>query len=109
MVSREIIMDIRDSEGDKLFRKTLPLQIGKKPALYVATVFLLIAVALSPVPYFLYILNEWYLLAIIPVDAITLYAIFHSHLDIKNVGRAASLIRLSLAIGLIAFIAGALL
>lgn len=109
MVSREIIMDIRDSEGDKLFRKTLPMQMGKKPALYVATFFLLVAVVLSPIPYFLYILNEWYLIVIIPVNIITLYAIFYSHLDIKNVDKTASLIRIALAIGLIAFIAGALL
>jgi len=109
MISREIIMDIRDSEGDSLFRKTLPMQIGKKPALHIATIFLLIAVALSPVPYFLYILNEWYLLAIIPVDIITLYAIFHSHSDLKNVGKTASLIRIALAIGLVAFIVGSLL
>jgi len=109
IVSREIIMDIRDSEGDKLFRKTLPMQIGKKPALYIATVFLLAAVVLLPVPYFLYILNGWYLLAIIPVGIITLYAMFHAYLDIKNVDKTASLMRIALAIGLIAFIAGALL
>ena len=108
MVSREIIMDIRDSEGDKLFRKTLPIQIGKKPALHVATFFLIIAIILSPFPYFSYILNEWYLIAIIPVDLIALYAVIGTYIDIQNAGKAASLIRIALAIGLVAFVLGAI-
>jgi geranylgeranylglycerol-phosphate geranylgeranyltransferase len=109
MVSREIIMDIRDCEGDEPYRNTLPMKIGKKPALHVATIFLLIAVVVSPIPYFLYILNEWYLIAIVPVNIITLYSVFNSYVDIKNVAKAASLMRIALAIGLVAFVIGALL
>ena len=108
MVSREIIMDIRDSEGDKLFRKTLPIQIGKKPALHVATFFLILAIILSPIPYFSYILNEWYLVAIIPVDLIAIYAVIRTYTDIQNAGKAASLIRVALAIGIVAFVLGAI-
>jgi len=106
MVSREIIMDIRDSEGDKKYRRTLPVKIGKKSALHIATFFLIIAVVLSPVPYFTYLLNEWYLFAVMPVDIIAIYAIFNTYSDIKNAGKAASLIRIALAIGLVAFVLG---
>jgi len=109
MVSREIIMDIRDSEGDKQSRKTLPVKIGKRSALHVATIFLICAVALSPVPYFTFILNEWYLFAIIPVDLIAIYAVYNTYSDIKYAGKAASLIRIALAIGLVAFVLGATL
>jgi geranylgeranylglycerol-phosphate geranylgeranyltransferase len=108
MVSREIIMDIRDSEGDKLFRKTLPIKIGKKPALYVACVFLFIAIASTPIPYLLNILNVWYMIIIIFVDIIALFIVFDVLKDIKNVARAASIIRVGFAIGLVAFILGAI-
>jgi geranylgeranylglycerol-phosphate geranylgeranyltransferase len=109
MVSREIIMDIRDSEGDRLFRKTLPVKMGKKSALHIATIFLIIAAILSPVPYFTYILNEWYLAIIVPVDLIAIYAIISIYVNIENAGKAASLIRVALVIGIVAFILGAVL
>ena len=107
MVGRELIMDIRDCEGDKVYRKTLPIQLGKKPALYVACIFLFIAVAMTPVPYILNMLNIWYLVLIVFVDIIALFIVFDMLKDIKNVARAASIIRIGFLIGLIAFILGA--
>lgn len=109
MVSRETIMDIRDFEGDKLFRNTLPIQIGKKPALYVACAFLLISIASTPVPYFLNILNIWYLVIIIFVDIFSLFIVFDILKDIKNVARAASIMRIGFVLALVAFILGATL
>ncbi len=109
MVGREIIMDIRDFEGDKLFRKTLPIQIGKKQALYVACVFLFIAVAFTPVPYFLNIFSFWYLFVVFFVDIIALFVVYDVLKDIGNVARAASIIRVGFALGLVAFILGATL
>jgi geranylgeranylglycerol-phosphate geranylgeranyltransferase len=107
MVGRETIMDIRDFEGDKLFRKTLPIQIGKKSALYVACAFLLIAVALTPVPYILNILNIWYLVIIIFVDIFSFFIVYDILKDIRNVARAASIMRIGFALALVAFILGA--
>jgi geranylgeranylglycerol-phosphate geranylgeranyltransferase len=106
MTGREIIMDIRDADGDRLIRKTLPNQIGKKPATYIANIFLLLTVLMIPIPYIMQILNEWYLVIIIPVGIITLLAVFYSLRDVNNAGKSASLIRISAALALIAFIIG---
>jgi geranylgeranylglycerol-phosphate geranylgeranyltransferase len=106
MVGREIIMDIRDTEGDKLVRRSLPVQIGIKNASYVACIFLIISVALTPIPYFMEILNLWYLLIIIPVGIITILAVIWALKDVKNAAISASLIRIALAIALVAFIVG---
>jgi len=109
IVGREIIMDIRDTEGDKLIRKTVSVQIGKKRASYVACIFLILAAISTPIPYLMGILNEWYLAIITPVVIITLIIVVWLLRDIKNVAISAELIRAALAIALVAFIAGILL
>ena len=106
IIGREIIMDIRDKEGDKQLRKTLPVQIGRKKASYVACVFLVLSAILTPLPYYLGILSIYYLIVIIPVAMISLLSIIWLLRDIENAGISAHLIRAALAIGLIAFIAG---
>jgi len=106
IIGREIIMDIRDKEGDKQLRKTLPVQIGRKKASYVACVFLVLSAILTPLPYYLGILSIYYLIVIIPVAMISLLSIIWLLRDIENAGISAHLIRAALAIGLVAFIAG---
>jgi len=106
MVGREIIMDIRDSKGDKIIRKTLPVQIGEKKASYIACLFLFFAALSTPIPYLMGILNKWYLVIISPVVIITLLVVIWLLRDIKNAAISASLIRVGLAIALIAFIVG---
>ena len=106
MTGREIIMDIRDARGDKLTRKSLPIQIGTKKASYVACIFLIITIILSPAPYLMNILNIWYLLIIIPVGIITLIVVIWILRDIKKAAISAQLIRIALAIALAAFILG---
>lgn len=106
MTGREIIMDIRDARGDKLTRKSLPIQIGTKKASYVACIFLIITIILSPAPYLMNILNIWYLLIIIPVGIITLIVVIWMLRDIKKAAISAQLIRIALAIALAAFILG---
>lgn len=106
MIGREIIMDIRDKEGDKQIRKTLPVQIGRKKASYVAAIFLVISALLTPLPYLLGILNIYYLITIIPVAIISLLSVLWLLRNIENAGISAHLIRAALAIGLVAFIVG---
>jgi geranylgeranylglycerol-phosphate geranylgeranyltransferase len=106
MTGREIIMDIRDARGDKLTRKSLPIQIGTKKASYVACIFLIITIILSPAPYLMNILNIWYLFIIIPVGIITLIVVIWMLRDIKKAAISAQLIRIALAIALVAFILG---
>jgi len=106
MTGREIIMDIRDIKGDKTIRRSLPIQIGMKNASYIACIFLIITVFLTPLPYIMNILNLWYLLVIIPVGIITLLVVIWMLKDIKNATISAKLIRVALAIALVAFIVG---
>lgn len=109
MVGREIIMDIRDAEGDQSVRRSLPVQLGKTRASYVAILFLVISVVLAPLPYFLNILNLWYVLIIIPVAVIILATVLWMLRDTQKAALSASLIRVALAIALVAFIVGILL
>jgi len=103
---REIIMDIRDAEGDKQIRLTLPNQIGIKNAAIISSVLLLLSIAVSPLPYLLNSVSIWYLYLIIPVDTITLATIIWFLRDYKNAGISAHIIRGALALGLIGFVLG---
>ena len=103
---REIIMDVRDSEGDTQTRVTLPLQIGKKMAVYVGSSMVIISGVLLFIPFFNGLFGIWYELLAIPVVLFTLYALSLSLIDLKNVGKTAALLRISMILGLTLFIIG---
>ncbi|KYK31622.1 MAG: hypothetical protein AYK22_02085 [Thermoplasmatales archaeon SG8-52-3] len=105
---REIVMDIRDADGDKQMRLTLPHQIGVRNASLISCILLLLAIAVSPLPYILNIVSLWYIYFIIPVDIITILTVIWFLRDHKNAAISAHLIRGALALGLIAFIIGIL-
>jgi 4-hydroxybenzoate polyprenyltransferase len=73
--SREIIKDIQDYEGDKAFIITLPAKLGIEASAKLASLILLLTIALSPLPYFLGILNFNYILVVLPADAFFLWVI----------------------------------
>lgn len=106
VIGREILMDIRDMDGDKLARVTLPIKIGKNPAVYLSCLFLSILIILTPLPIIWGILGIWYLIVFAFVDILVAYAIILSLRDVHNVGRAADLIKLTIAVVLIGFIVG---
>jgi len=73
---REIIKDFEDVEGDmKENVVSLPIKYGKK-SLYIAAMFIIIAVVLSPLPYIMGIFGKVYLILIILCDLSFLYVIF---------------------------------
>ena len=109
ILGREIIMDIRDTKGDKQTRKTLSVQIGEKKASYIAAVFLILSAILTPLPYLLGILSIYYLILILPVAVLSLFSTLWLIRNIEKAGIIAHIIRGSLAVGLLAFIAGILL
>lgn len=106
MTGRETIMDIRDSEGDRLTRVTLPHTLGKKMAADVANVFLFATVVLAPLPYFLHILSFWYLVVMVPAGIVLLLTIYWMHQDVNNAALSAETTRLASIIALVAFIVG---
>jgi geranylgeranylglycerol-phosphate geranylgeranyltransferase len=103
---REIMMDVRDAEGDKKMRLTLPHQIGVKYASFTSSILLILAILVSPLPYLLNLVSIWYIYLIIPVDIITIATVVWFLMDNKNAAISAHIIRGALALGLVSFILG---
>ncbi len=73
--AREIIKDVEDLDGDREEGlNTLPIAIGSDRALWVATVTLLVAVAVSPLPYLLGTFGAAYLAVVLLADIVMIYA-----------------------------------
>ena len=106
---RETLKDVQDVKGDVLSRNTLPMKIGEKNAAIVGSIFLIIALIFSPLPYLLGQLKIYYLIFISIVDLICLYAIRETLKDLRNTERSVGLIRTAAAIGVFAIIIGAIL
>jgi geranylgeranylglycerol-phosphate geranylgeranyltransferase len=103
---REIMMDVRDFEGDKKTRVTLPAVIGKKMAVYLSSVMVVISMILLFVPFFKGLFSIWYGLLAIPLSIFTIYALSLSIINLEKVGRTAEMLRLTMILGLILFIVG---
>lgn len=106
MLAREILMDVRDIKGDIIQRKTLPMKIGVKNAIYFGSICVIIAVLITPLPFLWNILNWKYILLITPANCLFLYAIYLSLKNVKNTGRTTTILRTGGALGLLGFILG---
>ncbi len=109
--AREVLKDIEDIPGDKLFKAhTLPVIIGKKNSLIVVSSFLFVSILVSPFPYTLGILSFPYLLVALFVDGLFLYTIYmlSKKSDLKTISRNQRLIKFGALLGLVAFLAGAI-
>ena len=107
---REITKGIVDIKGDQSRHvKTLAVRYGEKSASVAATAFYLIAVLLSPVPIFLSLVSFWF----IPLVAITDLGLVASSIMLlrdysrDNARKIKNIVLLWLAVGLLAFVAGA--
>ncbi|WP_255169673.1 geranylgeranylglycerol-phosphate geranylgeranyltransferase [Natrononativus amylolyticus] len=81
-LTREIIKDVEDIEGDREEGlNTLPIAIGERRALLVATGLLVLAVLASPAPYLLGYFETAYLLVVLPANAVMVYAAYESFED----------------------------
>lgn len=75
-LSRQLLMDIRDMEGDKKAgAKTIPLMFGKKTTRIIASAILLLAASLLIVPYLQKMVSVYYLILAVPAIMLSLYAI----------------------------------
>jgi len=108
---REIIKDVMDFEGDKLRgTKSFPHYFGIKKSNEIASVFILLAIALSFIPFFFKIDSRYYgnilfLSFLIISNSIFIYSI---SLILKNDGRARKYTLAAMFIALIAFLAGSI-
>ncbi|MBU4372971.1 MAG: geranylgeranylglycerol-phosphate geranylgeranyltransferase [Euryarchaeota archaeon] len=107
-LARELVKSIEDMEGDRKDGAiTLPIKIGERPAAYTACAFGLLAVLLSPLPYFMELFNEYYLLVVGIADVFFLYAVA---LVLKRNPSASSVyFKVAMLFALLAFIAGSIL
>jgi geranylgeranylglycerol-phosphate geranylgeranyltransferase len=111
VTGREITKGIVDVQGDKAQHvKTLAVRFGEKTAAYVAVVFFLLAIALSPLPLFLNLVSFWF----IPLVAATDAGLAASALMLlkdysrENARKVKNTVLLWFLLGLLAFIVGTL-
>ncbi len=80
--TREVIKDVEDLAGDREEGlRTLPVAVGERRALWIGAGTLLVAVAVSPLPYLLGTFGAVYLVVVAVADAVMLYACFEGFSD----------------------------
>ena len=80
--TREVIKDVEDVAGDREEGlTTLPVAVGERTALRIGAAALLVAVAVSPLPYVSGTLGAAYLAVVAVADAVMLYATYESFAD----------------------------
>jgi len=108
---REVTKGIVDVKGDEMQNvKTLAVRYGRKNAAIVATIFYLLAVLLTPIPWLLNLVSFWF----IPLVAMTDFGLVASSLLLlkdysrENARKVKNIVLLWFIIGLLAFVAGAI-
>lgn len=101
-VSRELIKDVQDMEGD-VDRKTFPKMHGKKAALDLSSVFIIMTICISVLPYILGILSIYYLIAVIICDISFILTMIMQYRDYK---KGQNMSKLSMMLGLLSFTVG---
>jgi geranylgeranylglycerol-phosphate geranylgeranyltransferase len=110
-LGRELIKAIQDMPGDKKLRlETFPLRHGRGKAAALSIAFLLIAVLLSPIPYLHGIFGEPYLYFLVPavISFFVACGIIAVSQKPRMAGKASLACKVGMALGLLAFLAGAL-
>ncbi|MEM0360762.1 MAG: UbiA family prenyltransferase [Candidatus Diapherotrites archaeon] len=98
---REIYGDIEDLEGDKKENaKTLPILFGVKTAKSMANLYIVVAVLLSPLPFFLGFLSINYLLVVAIADIVFIASLF------VNPSKNQSLTKTAMILAMLAFLIG---
>ncbi|KYK31816.1 MAG: UbiA family prenyltransferase [Theionarchaea archaeon] len=101
-VSRELVKDIEDIEGDKVGGSTsVPLTLGVDTTSQIAGVFLGLGIAFSYLPYTTGIFDKWYLVMIIPVNLVMVYVVTQMLLKkVENVFRWQKTLKIAMYITL---------
>ena len=107
--SREIVKDIEDFEGDRLFVATLPQKIGFKNSAKLAQGFMLAALVLSPLPYITEILGKYYLFFVSMANVSFLVSFtFLQNITVQKAKKTQRFIKLGMFLALVAFLFGSL-
>jgi geranylgeranylglycerol-phosphate geranylgeranyltransferase len=111
-LTREIVKDIQDIKGDQ-DRNTLPKAIGIKNASYIASIVLVLAVLLSPLPIYPELipllefdrLNMWYIYLILPSDALFIFSMIYFR---SRPNLASQALKGGMFVALVAFLVGSI-
>ena len=106
---REVTKGIVDVEGDRLHNiKTIAVRFGERTAAVVASVFSVLAVFLSPLPWIMGLVSDWFLPPVILTDIGLLVSAVLLLRDYsrKNAKITKNLTLLWFTFGLLAFILG---
>ncbi|MGC8565206.1 MAG: UbiA family prenyltransferase [Thermoplasmata archaeon] len=101
-LGREITKDVEDMAGD-FNRLTLPKKIGKNYSLLLATIFYIVAVIISPLPYVFHYFNIYYLYVVLVSDIMFLYSAFE---QFKSPHKGQNMAKYAMIVGLVAYIIG---
>ncbi|MDH5663430.1 MAG: geranylgeranylglycerol-phosphate geranylgeranyltransferase [Candidatus Bathyarchaeota archaeon] len=107
---REVTKGIVDVEGDKSQNiNTIAVMFGDKTAAFMASVFLVLAVGLSPLPWLCKLVSKWFLPFVILTDAglILSSILLVRDYSRENAKRVKNSILIWFITGLLAFVAGA--
>jgi len=108
---REVAKGIVDIEGDKSQNiNTIAVMFGDKTAAFMASVFLVLAVGLSPLPWLWKLVSKWFLPFVILTDAglILSSILLVRDFSRENARRVKNSILIWFITGLLAFVAGTL-
>jgi len=104
ITSREVVKDVEDLTGDqRAGASTLPIRYGVSYSLITAALFMLAAVAVSPLPFIIGASGFPYLIIVIAADATLLYGIALSR---SAPARASTVIKYGMLVVLLAYIVG---
>ena len=108
---REIIKSVQDMKGDRAGgRRTLPVAMGGRFSVYFAAFYVVLAIAISPVPFLTLpkFSGDWlYLAPVILTDLMLLWSVYLS-LAMKELEKVRKISLCALGIGLVGFLLGAL-
>jgi len=107
---REITKGVVDVEGDRSRNvKTLAVRFGEKRAAVAAVAFYLLAVLLTPIPWFLSLVSVWFVPLVVFTDLglVASSVLLLRDYSRDNARKVKNMVLFWLALGLLAFIAGA--
>lgn len=111
-LSREIIKDTEDIEGDKKENaNTLPIKYGAKNAVLLAVVLNILTCLLSPILYFYNIFSIVYLAIVIVADIIFIYSAILAIKDQskENLHHVSKLMKIAMFVAFISFAVGSII
>lgn len=104
---REVVKDVEDARGDSTAAaRTLPLVVGNRAAVRVATAVAFVVVLLTPIPFLLLDYSSLYLSIVLAADAVIVGAVWWAlSLDQQKLRRSSSWLKWAMILGMLALAA----